>query len=216
MTGYSTDEERLEALRTWWGENGRSIIIGVVLGVAILAGWKFWTTYQQRQQESASQLYGTLLNDLGNKQADAADKVYAQLKSGYERTPYAALAALHMAKLAADANDLDKAAAILTWANEHASEPQVREVARIRLARVLVAQKKYDEAMKRLDGDFPNAYLPLVAELKGDIYRARGQLKEAHTAYQQAMVAAGGHASEYLQMKLADVGTSDTPQPEKP
>ena len=57
---YATDEERVEELKKWWKENGKSVIFGIVLGLSILFGWRWWGDYQLNQSLQASTLYTQL------------------------------------------------------------------------------------------------------------------------------------------------------------
>ena len=42
MSEYQTDEEKVEAIRKWWRENGTAVVAGLVLGLAGLIGWQYW------------------------------------------------------------------------------------------------------------------------------------------------------------------------------
>ena len=56
MDANLTDDEKLAELKKWWGENGGSIITGIVLGLAVLFGSKAWFAYQERNAETASNI----------------------------------------------------------------------------------------------------------------------------------------------------------------
>ena len=42
MAELRTEEEQVEALKSWWKENGKSLIMGVVIAVAAVFGWRGW------------------------------------------------------------------------------------------------------------------------------------------------------------------------------
>ena len=52
-------------------------------------------------------------------------------------------------------------------------------------------QKKYDEALQVLDGNKDEAFVPLAADLRGDVMLAQGRLDEARAAYKLAIDKAG-------------------------
>ncbi len=210
MAEYQTDEEKVEAIREWWKENGRSVIAGIILGVGGLFGWKAWTDYRVAQAEQASIIYATMQQADKSGNTEQALSQGRTLRSDYASTPYAALGALEAARLYVKQDDLAAAETELRWAVEHARQESVKEVAKLRLARVLIAQNALDEAQAVLEGEFPSAYLSLVEELKGDLYRARGELELARQAYDRALITAG-QAAEYLQMKRDDLGESSNP-----
>ena len=42
MEVYETEEQQVEAVKKWWKENGVSLIVGVVMGLSAIAGWKYY------------------------------------------------------------------------------------------------------------------------------------------------------------------------------
>ncbi len=206
MAHYETDEERIEAIRKWWQDNGTSILAGAVLGIGGLLGWKAWVSYQQGQAEAASAHYADVREAARAGSLERAAREVALLETDYAATPYAALGALELAKLKAEAGDLAGAAAQLRWALAHGDQDTLRHAARLRLARVLVAQGHSDEALALLAEPLPEAYTSLVEEIKGDALVAKGELEKARAAYNLAILSARGDTG-FLQMKLNDLGS---------
>lgn len=205
MASYHSDEEQVEALKRWWNENGRSVVAGVVIGLGALLGWRGWVTYQDSQTEVASIHYGELRAAVERTDAAAIEQNAHTLEDSYASTPYAALAALALAKVKAQAGDLEVAAAQLRWAIEHTSQEIVAALANLRLARVLTAQGQHEVALTVLAGEFPASYTSLVEESRGDALVAQGKVSEARLAYDRALLTATGDV-EYLRMKRADLG----------
>ncbi len=209
MTDYVTDEQRVEELKKWWKENGNYLIGGVVLGLAILFGWNGWKDYKENRARAASGLYTQLEQVVAAGDADKARVLHGQLVGDYAATPYAAAAEMTMARLAVMRDDLDTAALNLRSAIELADQQAIRELAELRLAYVLTAAGKPDEALAILDRDWNAAWTSLREELRGDAYVAQGRLDAARQAYDKALLTAAGPAS-YLQLKRAALGTADT------
>jgi predicted negative regulator of RcsB-dependent stress response len=215
-----TDDEKLAEVKKWWGENGGSIITGVVLGLAVLFGSKAWFAYQERNAETASNIYTTLMTAMEGGDNQLATERAGMLVSDYSGTPYATLAALALAKIAIEADELAAAQSHLQWVLDNGDSDVLRETARLRLARVMVAMENLDGAAALLDQAMPgSAFDPLYTEVRGDIEFARGDQAAANKAYQQALAATAGDAPgrHLLQLKYdstlvassADAGTSE-------
>ncbi len=56
MDAYRTEEEQVEALKAWWDENGRSIVVAIVIALAAGFGWQGWKSQQEGQAEAASDM----------------------------------------------------------------------------------------------------------------------------------------------------------------
>ncbi len=210
MATYETEEEQLEALKKWWKENGRSILLGLLLGVLIIAGWRGWQAYQANRAESASTLYEQMESDAraGNKQG--VEAAATLLKNNYSSTPYATMGTLYLAKQYVEAEDYDSAAKSLQWVIDNSDQENTVLTAKVRMARVLAAQNKLDDALKQLQSTaFPESYSHLVDEVSGDIYLQQGEVQKAREAYKRASLK---NNSDVLRMKLDDLGTAKPEQ----
>jgi predicted negative regulator of RcsB-dependent stress response len=211
LASYHSDEEQVEALTRWWRENGRSVLAGVIIGVGALLGWRGWVTYQDNQAAAASLHYAELREAVARADVQALEQSARTLEDSFASTPYAALAALALAKVKAEAGDLKAAAAQLRWAMENSPQAVVRDLASLRLARVLNAQGKYAETLELLARGFPASYTSLVEEIRGDALAAQGKIDAARQAYDRALLTASGDV-KYLRMKRADLGENEAPQ----
>lgn len=188
MDVYKTDEEQAEALKRWLRENGISLVSGVMLGLAVLFGIKSWSEYGVRKSEAASNLY-VQFTGASAQNLEEAVKHYDALIKDFSGSEYAVLASLQMAKLQLDKNDATAARAHLQWALDHAQTAGLQHSARLRLARLLLAGGDTDAADKLIAGIQDASHAALYEELRGDIARARGNLEEAHAAYERALAA---------------------------
>ncbi len=203
MTDYKTDEEKAEELKAWWKENGKYIIAGVALAIIILFGREYWQKREADRANNSSNLY----YQLQNAADETAKTSFAlTLKDDYASTPYAALAAMDLAKQYAEAGEYDKATAELRWAVDKAKDSELTDVATLRLARVLVAQNQLDEAEKLLNRSLPKAYASLQEEIRGDIYVARQQTDKAQQAYERAIETNQAGATDLIRLKLDNLG----------
>jgi len=144
---YENDDQT-ERLKKWWSNYGRSLILGIVLGSAALGGIKYWQHYQAERAEAASQLYEQMMLSFQKRAAAGVDETGNKLMQDYAATPYAGKAALTMAKMRFDVNDIETARRHLQWALDKASETATRQVARLRLARLLLDRSELDAALE--------------------------------------------------------------------
>lgn len=213
MSTRSEDEE-LAAIKDWWQRNGKPLVTGGALALAVVFGWQAWQKYQTNQSQGASivyqQLLETALNPSGKPDAGKVAELANKLKSDFGGTHYAQYGGLFVAKVAVESGKLDDAAAELKAIVDKPADPTLGELARQRLARVLAAQGKVDDALKLLEGDATKAFLASREELKGDLLVQLGRADDAHAAYEKAKAALSDDAAVGgLQMKLDDLAKGD-------
>ncbi len=207
MADYETEEQQVEALKQWWAENGRAVLMGIGLGLALIFGWRSWQGHQNTVAETASSAYTSVMESLENK--DEGETFLGKvdsLKSEHGGTAYAAMASLAEARFHVEKEDLPKAEDALRWALDSGSFEEIKSIARLRLARVLAAQDKHDEALTLLDSVTGESYAGMVDEIRGDIYLDKGDAEQALVAYKRARESGARTASaQDLQMKLDDL-----------
>ncbi len=186
MSSYD-DDEKVEALKRWWKKYGTSVILGVVLGLGIMYGWQFWQKHQYVKHSQASIAYQSILENLAAKNQKQAEKEATRLVQDSPKSTYATIASLILAKQAVDAGKYDKAKQHLQWVLDHGKVDAYRQVARIRLARVMAAQKQTDNALQLLKTVDDKAFTALIAEVKGDILLTQGKQQQAKQAYKTAL-----------------------------
>lgn len=198
------EQEQVEAIKSWWQENGRSIMVGAGIGVAVLASWQGWREYKASQSEKAAALYAQVQTTVTAGDAKKARNEARGLMEQFGGSPYAPRAALLSAKAAFDANDLGSARADLQWVLDHASEAELKDLARLRLARVALDEGKHDEALKLVDAAHAAAFDGLYLDLKGDVLSAQGKRDEARAAYQAAYdkFETGSRYRSFIEFKL--------------
>lgn len=204
MTEYTTDEEKVEAIKRWWKENGKSVIAGIVIGFAGLFGWRYWVDLNETRAEQASDLYMAMSRAASRGELEQVRGHADTLRADFARTPYASMAAMELARLEVDRGEPGRAEEALRWAMDHAPGTEVAWLARVRLSRILVAEERPAEALSLLEGDVPAGFEALVQEIRGDAYRRQGDHARALEAYDRAMGASAG-GTEFLQLKRDEV-----------
>jgi predicted negative regulator of RcsB-dependent stress response len=224
LDDYLSEKEQWERVTAWLRENGLWIVAGVAVGALGIFGYQWWQAHVDKVDADASEKYAQLQTDLGKNDQTGALILMADLERDYGSTPYVDQGRLALARSYVDDNQLDKAATALQSVVAHSKDKQLALVARVRLARVQVAQQKPDDALASLDGVDPGAFASLFHEVRGDAEIAKGNKAAALTEYRAARMAdaggAGGGAgqSALLDLKIADLtaSASTIPQAQTP
>jgi len=180
------EQEQLDQLKAFWKKYGNAITWVLIAVLAAFAAYTFWENRQREQAAKAGVLYDELDRAARAGDVEKAARVFGDLKSNFPGTGFAQQGALLAAKVQVEKAQPDAAVATLTWAAENAAEAEYKTVARLRLAGVLLDQKKPDDALKQLAGADAASFAGLVADRRGDILAAQGKPDEAKAAYQQA------------------------------
>jgi predicted negative regulator of RcsB-dependent stress response len=212
MAAYDLEEqEQLAALKAWWQENGTAVITAVSLVLIAFATWQGWNYYQRSQAVQASNMYEAV-----QKAARAGNLKQVQESAGailehYPRTAYAAMAALVSAKAHFQGGDLKTARAQLAWVAENAKDEGMQDIARLRLASVMLDEKAYDDALKTLDARHGAGFDALFVAAKADVLVAQGKKDEARSAYKEALGKADAKDAALrgsIQLRLDALGTA--------
>jgi predicted negative regulator of RcsB-dependent stress response len=200
------EQEQLDALKAWWRAHGNRVTTAATAVLLAVVAYQGWSWYGLRQAAAASAIYEEFERVSASKDPKDAAKARDLVGTLIEQdgsTVYATIAALRAAKSNIAAGDLKSAKAQLTWAAEHAAQKELALLARVRLAGVLLDEKAYDEALKTLKVDVPDAFAAEFADRRGDVYAAQGKVADARAAYAEALGKAGAQPLRSLiQMKL--------------
>lgn len=204
---YISEEQQVEQIKKWWAENGSSIIIGLVLGIGGIMGWRFWSDHQIDQSAQASTHFETMMFALENNQYEKAGESAQAIISDYSSTPYLIFSQFSLAKIQFEQGNLDQAEATLNNIIEVNTGDSYEFLARKRLADVLLDQKKLDQALTVISVEYPSSFQAAFEERKGDIYRKQGDKAKAKSAYLLAKVSNHpAENSQFLQQKMDNLG----------
>lgn len=181
------EQEQIETLKAWWSDHGKLVVAIAVAAALAVSAFQGWRYYSAQQAERAATLYLQLGEAERTNDAKRVRDIASQIIARHASTQYAGMAALTAAKAGVATGEVEEAKKNLQWVVEHAKESQMRDVARLRLAGVLLDEKKYDEALKLLSSTPAESYTMLYADMRGDVLTAQGKLAEARAAYQLAL-----------------------------
>jgi predicted negative regulator of RcsB-dependent stress response len=179
------EQERLAELKAWWEDNRWYVFGGIAAALIAFGGYRGYNWWSIREADAAAAAYAPVADAVAAKDTKKADEAARKVIAEHPGSFYASDAALVIAKNAFDAGNLDEARKQLEWVVANGADVH-RGVARVRLAGVLMEQKKYDDALKVLDGNKDEAYAPLANDMRGDIMLAQHRLDEARAAYKAA------------------------------
>jgi predicted negative regulator of RcsB-dependent stress response len=203
------EQEQVAELKAWWNQFGNLIVTAITAAAIAFAAWQGWRWYERSQASQAGALYDTLARAGQAGDAKALRDASGALLENYPRTLYASMGALAAAKFYFDHADLKNAKAQLQWVVENGRQPEFRDLARLRLAGILLDEKAYDDALKLLDEKHDSAFDAQYAAAKGDVFVAKNQANEARAAYRVALDKAGsGNTAfrESVRMRLEALG----------
>ncbi len=188
MAVYDLEEqEQLEELKTWWRQNGNLVTNILLVAILAFAAWQGWNWWQRSQASEASAIYFGVGKAATEGDAKRTRELAGEIIDKYPRTSYASLAALLSAKVQVEKGEAKNAKVQLQWVAEHANDDALRDLARLRLATILLDEKNYVEAQKPLVAVPVESFKPRFAELKGDVLAAQGKTAEAKASYQSAL-----------------------------
>ena len=206
----SHEEEQLEALKNWWRENRNQILGGILIVVVVMGGWRGWQYYRHQQSVEAATLYQQFIQQLGSNDPKRINDAAAAVMNKFSSTPYATRAALLAAQVNEQGKDKTRAKTQLQWVIDNAGEDTLKDVARLRLAAMLLDEKNYADALKLLDAKHPDSFNGLYDDLRGDVLSAQGKIDEARSSYKLAYEKIDPQSMyrNLIQMKLDALGTA--------
>ncbi len=220
MESYQTEEEQIEALKHWWKENGKAILLGIFLAIVLIFGWQGWQKHQQKRAAQASQLFEAFVNVLLAKSVDDSidqakiDEPYNLLNSDFKKSTYREYADLLMAGSLVQKNQLDKATETLEKVLASSKDKDILSITRIRLARIKIDKKEYTQAEELLSKGILPSWASIVKEINGDIQFDQKNLAAAAVFYKEAIELKQQEnlrVSSALLMKAASAGVNVSP-----
>ena len=210
MAHYDLEEqEQIDSIKTWWKMYG-NLVTALVSALALaVVGWQGWNWYQNNETGKAAMVFAALEQAVQAADQQRVKSTAGELTEKFPGSGYAALGALLAAKQSFEAGDLKTSKAQLGWVADNAKD-ELRDIARLRLASLLLDEQAHDEALKQLAATHRPAFAASFLELKGDVMSAQGNAAEARAAYKAALEKLsskdGGTVRELLQQKIDSLG----------
>jgi predicted negative regulator of RcsB-dependent stress response len=202
-----TEEEQLEVIKKWWRKYGNLITIFLSLVLLCIAGYRYMNWHQDKIKQQASNAYESMMVAFSNHNIKSVRAYANELIKDYNNTVYADVAHMTLAKVYIEKDKLDLAKTELQTVVANSHMLPLKQIAKIRIARILAAGKDYKSALNELSSIDDSSYLPVINELKGDIYGETGQYQNAMSAYRLAIteVKNKGMGNLFLEMKTNEL-----------
>lgn len=203
------EQEQLASLKAWWSDYGKYVLAGLLAAALAASGWFGWRAWTSEQVRAAAGHYEALERAVQAGDEKALREAAGALAEGYPRTLYATLGALVVAKQLFERGDPKGAKAQLQWVLERGATSELRELARLRLAALLLDEQAYEEALKLLAAKHSSGLAAQYAALKGDVLAAQNRTAEARAAYREALEKAGAASDAFrasVQLRLDALG----------
>ncbi|AAU47556.1 tetratricopeptide repeat protein [Burkholderia pseudomallei] len=206
---YHDEQESIESLKAWWARWGNLTTWVAIAVLAAAAAWNGWNYWQRRQATQAAVLYEQAQQAVRSNDKAKISRVASDMEDKFGGTAYAQMTALEAAKALYGAGDAAGAKAQLQWAADHAKDDEYKQIAKLRLASLLLDEKAYDAGLALLSGTPSDAFKGAVADRRGDLLAAQGKSDDAKAAYKLALDALpkdDASARQLVQFKLDALG----------
>ncbi|MCL2021027.1 MAG: tetratricopeptide repeat protein [Betaproteobacteria bacterium] len=224
MAVYDLEEqEQIENFKAWWKQYG-TLLTWLLCAVAIaVTGWQGWQWRQSKLSAEAGTVFIALQNAVASDNMPQIKLLTGELTDKFGGTSFAPLGVLLAAKHAIAMDDRETARIQLSWVVKHGGD-EIADIARLRLAGLLLDIKEYENALGELKHKPAAAFAAAYAEMKGDVHVAAGKFAEAKAAYREAIalqeqmaaeknagktIAREEHVSPLLRQKLNALGEAD-------
>jgi predicted negative regulator of RcsB-dependent stress response len=206
---YLSEKEQWEWVKAQVRENGPGVVLAVALAVAAVFGWRWWQGHVDARMLAAGGKYMQMVQALEHGDRSQALVMLGELERDHPGSPYTDQAKLLAARVYVDDGELDRAAGELGAVAEHSKDRDLALVARVRLARVQIAQGKPDSALATLGSpEQAGAFAARYHEVRGDAYYAKADQASALREYRSAQSTGEGEAAPLLELKIADLSAA--------
>lgn len=207
------EQEQLDQLKAWWKKHGNLVVTAITLVFLVIAGINGWNYYKSSQASAAATVFEGLQKLAEKNEPAKVVEAAKALAEQYPRSTFATMGQFIAAKSAFDANDLAAARTALQWVLDKSSGDELKHLARVRLAGVMVDQKEFDAALKLLETARPAHFEALYADRRGDVFYAMGKPADARSAWEAALAKSDGSGAlkSAIEFKLDLVGGKANP-----
>lgn len=206
-----TEQEQIELLKSWVKQYSLVILAGVAAASIAIFGWHTWQERQTRILSHASAIYDEMLTARAQNNGETTLVQAQKLYDHYPKTVYGQFAALMLARDSAHKKNYPQAETQLNWVLNNSGTSSIRQIARLRLARVQLAEKQPAKSIETLSKIDDASFNGLINEERGDALFAMNKTKEARESYQQALndLPNADVVRPLLQMKFDNLATTD-------
>lgn len=212
MDEFLSEKEQIQYIREWWQENRSYILTALIIVIGGITGNNAWKSSIIEKQLSASSLYESLAVEISENNLEAGEIITDQISEDYSDTVYYEKAKLAMAYFYMSQSRDEDAANSLRSILSKSSDSELSLIAEMRLAKIMLYQKKYQEVIDMLKGNTGHAFETKYSELLGDAYFGIEEFDKAEFAYMAALQNTNQAQivdASLIQMKINDLPDND-------
>ncbi|PSB91933.1 tetratricopeptide repeat protein [Candidatus Pandoraea novymonadis] len=203
------EDQQIQKIKAWYARCGKNIIWIFILIILAFVGWNLSRYLEHKQVVKARVLYGAL-----NKAVDQNDKkqvarIVLDMEDKFRNIAYAKMTALLAAKILDGSGDSVASKKHLQWVIEGSKDNEYRQLAKLRLAGLLLDQKEYEEGLKVLSSVPSPSFIGLFEDRRGDLLAAQDKIEAARIAYKLSLEKLDTKEvslREFIQFKLDALG----------
>ncbi|MGP1960102.1 MAG: YfgM family protein [Arsenophonus sp. NC-TX2-MAG3] len=204
MKIYTTENEQIDAIKCFFINNAKALIIWLAVGVSAIITWNYWQSYQINNLQKSAQIFEQISSQLqtGSKQALASGKQFANKTNNI----YGVLTNIQLAKIAVEKSDIIGAEKALLNALDKAKLDNLKDLINIRLARVQLDLNKTDQALITLTQVHDKGWSMIVEDIRGNILLKKGDISGARAAYSKGIESNGSEIMKaILKIKINSI-----------
>jgi predicted negative regulator of RcsB-dependent stress response len=205
-----SEKEQIQYMRDWWRENRFYIFIFGALVIGGVAGKSAWETSVENDQLMASSLYESLAVKISENNLEAGIVIAEGIYADHNDSIYVDQARLAMAYFYMSQSRDEDAANELRQLITDSENHELALIGRMRLAKILLYQSKYQEVLDLLEGNIGHAFETKYSELIGDAYYGLEDYQSAEFAYMSSLQNTG--APQVIDAALVQMKINDLPE----
>tara|TARA_Y100000996_G_scaffold415075_1_gene408087 strand:+ start:2232 stop:2876 length:645 start_codon:yes stop_codon:yes gene_type:complete len=194
-------------------KNKKIIILVLVMIVSAIIFFIASNQIEKKKNEEASVIYGSFLDEISSEEPDTylLNNILKNLQENYVNSGYTQIALLNMASLDAKNNNFDESLknfkSLVEITNGFNGNKIFNKIARVSAARILLSEKKYDEALNMIENFSSTSTNGYIHELTGDILYKQNKTDLALIQYEMASEKYNDDTSKsIISMKIANIG----------
>ena len=185
MSSQYTEEE--DKLISWFKDNYKNIIFGLLFGATLVFGFKYYNDLNSNKQYEMSLKYEEAIKDY---QDEKYEKVILLSKEYQENNPsniYTSMINLYVAKIYHDEGKYPESLESLDFIIKNSTSKEMQIAASIRYSRILILQEKYNEAENFITSTVSFNDNALLVEMLGDISYVKSNISKAKKYYESCL-----------------------------
>ena len=185
MSSQYTEEE--DKLISWFKDNYKNIIFGLLFGTTLVFGLKYYNDSNDNKQYDMSLRYEEAIKDYQDEKYEKVMLLSKEYQISDPSNIYTSMINLYVAKIYHNEEKYTEALKALNFIIKNSSSKEIEMIASVRYSRILILQEKHSEAEKFIKSvlDFNNN--ALLVEMLGDISYIESDVKKAKEYYETCL-----------------------------